>query len=463
MVALWDDLDPWRGYFGTDTRAHSLLVGVLLGVVLVGRPVQRGAAARWAAAGAIVGALVLGAAVATSHESSSGLQHGGFLGVAVATAAVIAGSERVQPLNWVLTRRVLVGLGLISYGVYLWHWPVIVILDEPRTGLEGLPLALLRIGVTLTVALASYVLVEQPIRRSRRARVPARVGVAMSAAGVGTVAAFVLLATVVPPVPPAPPRTTTSLSAEVAAANELPVPMLMFGDSVARSLAGGGGDFKEWVPEQSVFDPTLVQLWNVATIYCSFLDGYQVMGDGRTNENAVFLCGDWKRWVEEVLVTDDYKFVLVALANDAGPRLVDDEVVELGTPGHQALLDDFLDELRSVSNQHGAELAVITLPPRTQRGTTVIDEDEDRERLMREEIRRYAEDRPGIRVLDLFEEICPNSECYSPEFDPSWRTDGLHYSTEGARWVADWITEQLVDVDAPASSSAAASRSVAPR
>ena len=50
--------------------------------------------------------------------------------VAVATAAVIAGSERVPPLQWVLTRRPLVGLGLISYGVYLWHWPVIIVLDE---------------------------------------------------------------------------------------------------------------------------------------------------------------------------------------------------------------------------------------------------------------------------------------------------------------------------------------------
>ena len=79
MAALWDELDPSRGYFGTDTRVHSLLVGVLLGVVLVGRPVRDGAAAPWAAAAAIVGAAGLAVASATSHEDSAVLQHGGFL------------------------------------------------------------------------------------------------------------------------------------------------------------------------------------------------------------------------------------------------------------------------------------------------------------------------------------------------------------------------------------------------
>ena len=57
-------------------------------------------------------------------------------------------------------------IGTISYGIYLWHWPVIVYLNGARTGLSVGPLDALRIAVTLAVATASYYLVERPIRRA---------------------------------------------------------------------------------------------------------------------------------------------------------------------------------------------------------------------------------------------------------------------------------------------------------
>ena len=56
-------------------------------------------------------------------------------------------------------------MGLISYGLYLWHWPVIVVLTHDRVGYEGVPLAVLQIAVSLALAVASYFLIEQPVRR----------------------------------------------------------------------------------------------------------------------------------------------------------------------------------------------------------------------------------------------------------------------------------------------------------
>jgi peptidoglycan/LPS O-acetylase OafA/YrhL len=464
MALLWGDgSDPSRGYFGTDTRVHSLLVGVLLGVVLVGRPVRSGPAARFVAAGALLGALGLAAAAMVSHEDSSILQHGGFLGVAVATAAIIAGSERVTPLQWVLTRRALMGLGLISYGVYLWHWPVIIVLDEARTGLSGIALATLRISVTLVVSLASYLLVELPIRRGRlRTTAHPRV-LALSAASVGTVAAVVLAATIVPAPTVLPPRTTTSVAPEVAAANELPMGVVMFGDSVARSLTGAGGDFDEWDPALSTFDPGLVRLWNVARIYCNYLDGAVINSDGSLND-AAMLCGEWRGFLAKPLEEDDYDKVIVALGNDAAHRMVDGERVELGTPRHEEVLAGFLDELRGIATSHGAELVLLPLPPRSDSYRSELDRDGLRERLMREEMLQYAAQRPGVDVLDLYDEICPGGDCARPPdgFDPAWRPDGFHFSTEGARWVADWITAQLIDVDGPTSSGHVAGRTVDP-
>ena len=59
------------------------------------------------------------------------------------------------------------GLGLISYGLYLWHWPVFVVLNPDRVGFGGWGLSALRYASALGIALASYWLVEQPIRRGR--------------------------------------------------------------------------------------------------------------------------------------------------------------------------------------------------------------------------------------------------------------------------------------------------------
>ena len=67
-------------------------------------------------------------------------------------------------------------------------------------------------------------------------------------------------------------------------------------------------------------------------------------------------------------------------------------------------------------------------------------------------------------MLDLYEQVCPGGDCEQPVdgFDPAWRSDGFHFSPEGARWAADWITAQLIDLDAPASSGNVAGRTVEP-
>jgi hypothetical protein len=72
-----------------------------------------------------------------------------------------------NPLARILHSRPLVGLGLISYGVYLWHWPISIWVTSQNTGVGGVALFFVRSTVTLAAALASYFLVEQPIRQGR--------------------------------------------------------------------------------------------------------------------------------------------------------------------------------------------------------------------------------------------------------------------------------------------------------
>jgi peptidoglycan/LPS O-acetylase OafA/YrhL/lysophospholipase L1-like esterase len=449
MAVLWGDgSDPSRGYFGTDTRAQSLLVGVGLGAVLVGRPPTQGRPARCAAAVGAVGAGVLIAAVATTQESSAWLQHGGFLVVALAVAGVISALGGTRSLGRSLSVRPLVALGGISYGVYLWHWPIIVLVDASRSGVDGPLLAALRLTLTLAAASASAIVLERPIRRGAVARRLGAVAPLLAPASAAAVVLLLLASTTPPPEPTMPAPVLVART--VQSRPDGPRDVILFGDSVAHTLAGGvvGAfpDFRPWSPDQSSFDPTRVRLWSVARPACSFLPGLMEV-DGAQPADLSSFCDGWQDQLRSALTALPGATVVVALANDASDRRLDGGTVRLGSAAHRALLGALLDEVRTRALADGGALALLALPPRTGSFATALDADGHRERLMREELRAYADRHPGTALLDLSEQICPDGDCDRPArgFDPAWRYDGMHFTREGAGWAADWITAQLLD------------------
>ena len=85
----------------------------------------------------------------------------------VAWAVVILAAV-TEPGWWfarAVNRRPLCGLGRISYGLYLWHWPVFVVADSSRLHLDGAALLSAQLVLTFAIAAASFYLVERPIRR----------------------------------------------------------------------------------------------------------------------------------------------------------------------------------------------------------------------------------------------------------------------------------------------------------
>lgn len=196
--------DVNRDYFGTDTRAQALLIGCALAVVVSragsGVPARAGAAVRTgvpARADAtvrtgrhpVLGALAATGAAATlalwllaSGNSAWLYRDAGLAGAALAVAAVLAHAvlSPSSPTARLLALAPLVALGRISYGVYLWHWPLFQFVTAARTGLSGVALLAVRLAMTLTVATVSFVLIEQPIRRGtgwwRRIVAPAHHG-----------------------------------------------------------------------------------------------------------------------------------------------------------------------------------------------------------------------------------------------------------------------------------------------
>jgi peptidoglycan/LPS O-acetylase OafA/YrhL len=170
-IALWASpaaTAPVRAYYGTDTRVAELALGALLALALVhhGRLRQLpNASLPWlslAGAGGLGGVAFL---VATVGPDDRATYRGGLTLVALLSAvAVAAATQPSTGLAKVLTVEPLPQLGRLTYGAYLFHWPVFLWVDHAATGLAGPSLLTLRLLITFGLALTSFVVVEQPVR-----------------------------------------------------------------------------------------------------------------------------------------------------------------------------------------------------------------------------------------------------------------------------------------------------------
>ena len=157
-----------RIYWGTDTRAQDILTGAALGILLFRRTPatsSRGRVGFSLVAVAAVAVFVL--EWARINGSADLTYRGGFLVADLMVASVILGVTMAPaglPAR-VLSLRPLTFTGQISYGLYLWHWPIFLVLNHARTGLDDWPLFLLRVAVTYVVAMLSWYLVETPVRQ----------------------------------------------------------------------------------------------------------------------------------------------------------------------------------------------------------------------------------------------------------------------------------------------------------
>ncbi len=179
MLALYEhgaSLD--RLYYGTDTRVAELLVGAVLAVVVwhVGLDFSERERRVLAGAGVVAFTVMLWCFVNVPLADGP-LWRGGFLLFSLVSCGVILGVLAGSgPLTAVMSWGPVAAIGRITYGLYLYHWPIFLWLTEQRTGLSRWPLFALRLAVTYAAAIISYRFVEQPILRgasfglSRRAR-----------------------------------------------------------------------------------------------------------------------------------------------------------------------------------------------------------------------------------------------------------------------------------------------------
>ncbi len=141
VIAMWvlyqPGIDPTRVYEGTDTRAFGLLIGAALAVVWPSRALSASLAHRSRVlldGIGVMGLVIIALLIWRTSEYSPFMYHGGILLLTLATTATVAALAHPAtvlgtavgwaPLRWI---------GVRSYGIYLWHWPIIV-LTAPTPG-----------------------------------------------------------------------------------------------------------------------------------------------------------------------------------------------------------------------------------------------------------------------------------------------------------------------------------------
>jgi peptidoglycan/LPS O-acetylase OafA/YrhL len=449
-------------YYATYTRASEILVGVALAFAVVTRPARRAlsnpAGVRLVRALGVIGVVGLLWLWHSVGLADRAVFHGATALNAGLTSLVILACTSARPGLAARGLGVwpLRNLGKISYAVYLFHWPLFLLLDHERTGLGFWPLFVVRVAVTVGVSVVSYHLLEAPFRsrRPRSGRARAALGssrprlVAILALPAAAVVALVLVV----PVHQADTVDFASLSGDDGPAFPdvvLPVGgqppaarVLLLGDSVTWSLYGG---FRTWnethAAEQFHVD-------NFRAIGCPVAEAGTLRTLGRVTEPNL-ACQRFRRLLPAMLNRADYDAIVVNMGHaDLADRPLEGRWRHLGQPAFDQWFAGQMGDLADVlATERAPVFWASTTHPRMLRAddpsrpwSSYVDNDPARADRLNEILADVVGSRPGFRILDVAGWL----RDVGGEDGPDYRADGVHYTIRGADELAAWMAPELL-------------------
>ncbi|MEL7210502.1 MAG: acyltransferase family protein, partial [Actinomycetota bacterium] len=344
---------------------------------------------------------------------------------AVAPSGPVRAALAVEPLRQ---------LGRISYGVYLFHWPIFLWLTEARTGWSQVPLFGLRVSVTLAVAIVSFVLVEQPIRKRQLLAVDRQ---ALMVAPAAAVVLVVALGAVTVDIP-GPPIDFATASAEAEqlidgegdpatgclgiepAASEGPAPSLnVAGDSTALMMNIGLATWGRCTGLIRSVGATHAFGCGVGTGGSKFFRGAdrEMVGSWKGDPVPDGTCREWRDQFGEAFDGADADAIVVEFGP---PDLTDrrlegsDETVRLGDPVYDDYLRGAMDEFVSEVSEFAPQVIWLLSPPERPLvdGSPPVppypESDPARTAAYNDLIRELPDRHPQVTVIDLgpwFEEL----------------------------------------------------------
>jgi len=459
-----------RLYYGTDTRAQALLVGSFLaavGATAAGTGRRRDRRGDWRALPAswtgtvgrrrlvtlagVAGAVVLLAMAHSLVGTDPLLYRGGFFVVALSAGAVI--TAVVTGPSTLLARFLslppLVYVGRISYGLYLYHWPLFLALDNAHTGLTGLALLTVRMASTFLVAGLSFHYVEEPIRRGRLAQ--SWRGLAVAVGGAVATAAVVVAATVpvaFAGVPAAIPKGSTGLSMSqrqaLVTANAFttdPVRFILFGDSVAYTASVG--------LQKNVTRRYGIKLYNGGVLGCD-LDSTPMLLNGAVNTEDN--CGSWQKgWSKDIAEIHPEVDGLLIGRYELADHFYHGHWMHVGQPVWDRQLKLELDEAVTVLSAGGAHVALFTFPyidPATEElnGSLYPENQPSRVDEWNRLLGQVAASHPQtVTLIDLNRILDPDGH-YTTSVDGLTvrrPDDGIHLTTAGGEWLQPRLLPEI--------------------
>lgn len=465
MVVLYEPgTDPSRVYFGTETRLFEILIGVI-GAVTLDRRVRRAHRERrpagirgwsratenrigWAGLAALT-ALV--AAMFTLDEFNPWLFSGGLAVVAAAAMLIItaATSPATNVLTRLLTNPFLTRAGDQSYSLYIWHWPVIVYLAPLMTDTSDLTRQLAAVAATIVISTISYTLVERPIHErglSGLARPIPSLGpaVALTTALALPLGAAALAGTTGPtdnrnttislPADPNYGKTVAELSPGTPRRD-----VVLVGASTAVRLVESGRT--ERTPD--------INLTTSASFGCAPWLRDEVLDGGSPPESAE--CRTFRRdWPRTIKRANDPTVVFIPPS-----RILTDyrdpagNTLSPGTAAYDRHITGILDELAKTARANGAaHVAIVNMPCHERVSYNSDDKTISRGNDFRTVqrlntvIATWAK-QSGVDVYDNYSLLCSGDTYHDSVNGVPLYDDGLHYSTESAPLIWQWLANEV--------------------
>ncbi len=451
-VLLSSDAALNRVYFATDTRAQALLIGAAAAALLVrdwsavmaGWSLIRSRWVKWAARIVpIVGLAVLAAVTHVATGSATEFRRGLLSIVAVAAVAVIVpvALDQGGPVARVLALRPLVWLGVISYGVYLWHWPIFLVLNGERTGWSGYGLFAARCVATLAAAGLSWWLIEQPIRRWRPAHVPL---LRFAGATVATAAAVTML---VVPIGMRAGSGPDVSAAGMASPVETVRPAMPQRAGVRLHTVSVFGDSVAWTLMRYLPPTPGISFLDRTTIGCGVVRGGPYRYSGQRLDQKPE-CDTWpERWIQRI-AHDRPDVVLLTIGRwEIVDRMWHGQWTHIGDPDFDKYLVGELKRALDILQSTGARIVMTTEPfnrhGERADGSLYPEDQPSRVKQWNSLLRSVAAERDGVDVLDLNKKLAPNGTYTNKINGVLVRSDGVHPTPNAVKWLTPWLVDAV--------------------
>lgn len=436
--------DPSRVYYGTDSRMQDILVGAALAVGM--SMVDRRRLVAWSSrhSGSVV-AIGWVVVVLTLYwffwiPADGWVFYGGYLvfdtmfAVLIVSVELLPGGSVARMLSW----RPLAWIGMLSYGLYLWHYPLFVVLTPEHVQLSGVPLQVLRFGLTFAIASASYYFIEDPIRKGALRKLGRKVSTFVPVAAVAATA--IAIAVSVNGIRLAP--SAVAGEGVTVSSGSGSYSLLIVGDSVGFSL---GYNFpKKAFP---AVKPTAAVDFGCGTAEQSIVLG------GKRQPTESQCSNIFQHWSDGVASTKPKVIVWTLGPWEVFDHYVGGKTLRVGSPAYSTYLLSRLEtglQTMDRAGKHGP-IIIPTVPCLGQPkymvdGVNMAADRNDPKRAaeVNQILQTFAAKHPRVvHLVNPGELVCPSGKFTEQVHGVKMRDDGVHYTKAGANAFWKWLMPQI--------------------